>query len=232
MTNSSKVREGSPHKRAAYLFLDEGGNLDFSATGTNYFTMTSVMTYRPFLFDGALAELRYDLIEAGYEMEYFHATEDKQDVRDKVFGVIRNILGSFQADSIIVEKRKVAPQVREEERFFPEILGYLVRYVVKGTDLSCVSQFIVMTDLIPVNRKRRAVERAVKIVLAKMLPPGLSYRVLHRSSKSCMGLQVADYFNWAIYRAWEGGDYRSLKLVANAVQSQFAIFQQGYKDWY
>ncbi len=32
-----------------YIYLDEGGNFDFSANGTKYFTLTSVTTVRPFI---------------------------------------------------------------------------------------------------------------------------------------------------------------------------------------
>lgn len=55
-------------------------------------------------------------------------------------------------------------------------------------------------DRIPVNKKRKAIEKAIKMTLPQMLPDSLRFRILHHDSKSCCGLQVADYFNWAIYR--------------------------------
>jgi hypothetical protein len=51
------------------------------------------------------------------------------------------------------------------------------------------------------------------------------FRILHHDSKSCCSLQVADYFNWAVYRRWDRGDDRSLNLVKRAVKSQFDIFR-------
>jgi len=65
-----------------------------------------------------------------------------------------------------------------------------------------------------------------------MLPSEMRYRVLHHDSKSCAGLQIADYFNWAIYRAWDKGDRRSIELVLAGIRSQFEIFQRGGKIWY
>ena len=34
--------------RYRYIFLDEGGNFDFSPKGTRFFTLTSVTKARPF----------------------------------------------------------------------------------------------------------------------------------------------------------------------------------------
>ena len=50
------------------------------------------------------------------------------------------------------------------------------------------------------------VKKAVKMTLAKMLPKGVRYRVLHHDSKSNLDLQIADYCNWVIYRKWDRGD--------------------------
>jgi hypothetical protein len=218
--------------KPAYLFLDEGGDLNFSPSGTKYFTLTSVMMFRPFPIDAALTELRFDLLETGLDIEYFHAAEDRQATRDKVFGAIQSALDSLRVDSVIVEKRKTGPALREDNRFYPEMMGYLLRYVISKTKLSGVSQIIAITDRIPINRKRQAVEKAVKTVLANMLPVAVHYRVLHHDSKSYAGLQIADYFNWAIFRAWERADLRSLNMIRGAVRSQFDIFARGPVTWY
>jgi hypothetical protein len=122
--------------------------------------------------------------------------------------------------------------LRVDNRFYPEMMGYLLRHVISGTKLSGVSQIIAITDRIPINRKRQAVEKAVKTVLANMLPAAVPYRVLHHDSKSCAGLQIADYRNWAIFRAWARADLRSLNMIRGAVRSQFDIFAKGSVTWY
>jgi hypothetical protein len=48
-----------------YVFLDEGGNFDFSINGTKYVTLTCVSGTRPFPWFGPLANLRCDLLESG-----------------------------------------------------------------------------------------------------------------------------------------------------------------------
>lgn len=219
-------------KKAAYLFLDEGGNFDFSPGGTKYFTLTSVLASRPFVTDSPLTELRFDLIEVGLDKEYFHASEDEQTTRNSVFEIIAANLDAFLVDGIVVEKRKAAPPLRDETVFYPKMLGELLQYVVKRADPRQWSELIVITDRIPVNKKRKAIEKAIKMTLPQMLPNKLRFRILHHDSKSCCGLQVADYFNWAIYRAWDRADSRSLDLVRRAVRSQRDIFRRRTKAWY
>jgi hypothetical protein len=232
MNRTGDASSTAPPPKPMYLFLDEGGDLNFSPTGTRYFTLTSVLAFRPFPIDGALADLRFDLLETGLDIEYFHAAEDRQATRDMVFAIIQSAMDEFRVDTVIVEKAKTAPGLRTDSRFYPEMMGYLLRYVVRGSNLAQVSEVIAITDRIPINRKRRAVEKAVKTVLTRMLPEGIRYRVLHHDSKSCAGLQIADYFNWAVFRAWEREDRRSLSMVCGAVRSQFDIFGRGSTTWY
>ncbi len=215
-----------------YIFLDEGGNFDFSPTGTKYFTMTSVVKFRPFQAYSELVDLRYDLIEEGLNLEYFHASEDRQAIRNKVFEVLNNNLNRFRVDSVIVEKRKTGTVLQDAAKFYPMMLGYLLRYVVGKLDMSMITEVIVITDRIPVHKKRNSVEKSVKQTLKEMLPLDVQYRVLHHDSKSSVGLQIADYFNWAIYRTWERSDNRSLKIIEGAVKSQFDIFSNGRINYY
>jgi hypothetical protein len=222
----------SAQKRTAYLFLDEGGNLDFTPKAPSFFTLTSVLMYRPFVAENLLHELKFDLLERGWDIEYFHATTDKQAVRDRVFTIIKANLSQFRIDSVVVRKRKTHPKVRSDVRFYPENLGYLLSYVLHPCNTSMWSDVIIITDTLPLNRKRDAIRKAIQQALAARLPGGVPYRILHHASKSCCGLQVADYCNWAIYRKWENNDLRSYVYVQPALRSEFDVFRCGHTDWY
>jgi hypothetical protein len=217
--------------RCLYIFLDEGGNLDFSTKGSKHFTLSAITQQRPFLMDAPLLNLKFDLIEFGLDLQRFHASEDRQAVRDRFFQIIASSLGSIRIDSIIVDKRKTGPGLRPVERFYPRMLGYVLRYIFSGLTLENIDEVIVITDTLPVTAKRKAIEKGIKVVLAEMLPKGTKYRVLHHSSFSCVGLQVADYCNWAIFRKWESGDHRSYELIQPALKSEFDIFHGGTR-WY
>ncbi|MBI4248535.1 MAG: DUF3800 domain-containing protein [Elusimicrobia bacterium] len=215
-----------------YIFLDEGGNLDFSPSGTKYFTLTTITTSRPFSLYEPLSDLRYDLIESGLDLEYFHAAEDRQAVRDKVFAEVAKRLNGLRIDSLIIEKSKTGPAMRALDQFYPKMLGYLLRYLFNGDAIKNCDEVVVITDSLPVSTKRRAIEKAIKVVLGNMLPSGTPYRLLHHASKASLYLQLADYINWAIYRKWEGNDRRSYDLISGGIQSEYDFFQTGTTHYY
>jgi len=231
---SNQKSEAPP--RHLYIFLDEGGNLDFSPKGTKVFTLTSVTMKRPFHMADPLDALKYDLIEFGLEIEYFHASTDKQSVRDRVYKIIQNYLHHIQVDTLIVEKRKTMPHLRTDSQFYPRMLSYLLNYPIERPllgeyKIEEIDEVIIVTDTLPVERKRKAIRGAIKSKLKKIIP-NTPFRIMHHSSKSSMELQIADYCNWAIYRKWEIGDTRSYDLIKTRIKSEFDIFSVGEKNYY
>ena len=222
MTMSDEVK-----RRFLYIFLDEAGNLDFSKNGTKYFVLGGITKERPFHAYKELTEFKYDQVERGTALEYFHASENAQAVRNGVFDIIERNLAGVAVDAIIVEKQKVDATLRAEEQFFPRVLGALLQEILNSYRLEDFAEVIVFTDSLPVQRKRAAVEKGVKMKLAAMLPASVRYRVLHHASKSNMDLQVADYCTWAIYRKWNGNDDRSFRRVQAAVRREWDVLQAG-----
>jgi hypothetical protein len=219
-------------KRFLYIFLDEAGNLDFSTNGTKYFLLTSIAKERPFLAYMEMTELKYDLVEQGLDIEYFHTSEDSPFIRKKVFDIILDKLKGFRIDSLIVEKRKTGPALRAEECFYPRMVGYLLNHILKFYDLSQYAEIVVFTDRIPINKKRKSIEKAVKITLAKQLPKDVRYRIFHHDSKSNMDLQIADYCNWAVYRKWDRREETYYSHLKPALKSEFDIFRSGETYYY
>lgn len=210
----------SDKNRVLYIFLDEGGNLDFSPTGTKYFTLTSLSKERPFEAYKEMTDLKHDFVEDGRNIEYFHATEDKQFVRDVVFRTIKKYVHKIRVDSLVIKKADVAPSLHNGDRFYPEIIGYFLPYVASQYRQHGIKKIIVFTDVIPVQKKRKVVEKAIKQTLAKKMPKKIPYWVYHHASKSNSYLQMVDYINWAIFRKWEQGDLRSYELIQKAVKSE------------
>lgn len=215
-----------------YMFLDESGDFNFSTTGTRYFTFTSILGKRPFIWDNDLLSLKHDVIESDLDLEYFHATYDKQWVRDGVFKYICPHLSNVRIDSIIIDKPKTGPALRLVERFYPEMLGYLLKYVFKYMDFGKYEGVIIITDRLPVKKKRDIVEKTIKQSIAGILGKKTKYAILHHESKSSLELQVVDYCNWAIFRKWERKDPRSYDLIRECVKSEFEIFQSGITRYY
>ena len=226
-----------PNQRFLYIFLDEAGNLDFSKNGSKYFVLGGITKERPFHAYKELTEFKYDQVERGTALEYFHASDNAQAVRNGVFDIIERNLAGVAVDAIIVEKQRVDATLREEEQFYPKVLGTLLREILKHSTLAEFAEVIVFTDSLPVQRKRAAVEKGLKMTLTAMLPATVRYRVLHHASKSNLDLhhasksnldlQIADYCTWAIYRKWNGNDDRSFRRVQPAVRSEWDVLQAG-----
>jgi hypothetical protein len=216
----------------AYLFLDEAGNFDFSTSGTRYFVLTSVSMRRPFALQAPLDDYKHDCLEFGLDKEYFHCAEDNPRVRARVFDLIAGHLDGMCIDSLIVEKAKAGPALREDKRFYPEMLGYLLKFVLPKEIQAGADEVIVITDTIPVQKKRQAIEKAIQQALAKMLPEGMRYRILHHASRSHYGLQVADYCCWAVFRKWQRLETEHYQRIRAAVGSEFDIFRTGTRYYY
>jgi hypothetical protein len=207
-----------------YLFLDESGNLDFSTSGTRYFVLTSVSMKRPFQINNALDDYKYDCIESGANIEHFHCYHDRKAVRNVVFTLIGSYLESMHIDYLLIEKSRVPSKLRYGARFYPTVLGRLLNLVLR-TEIREESspEVIVITDSIPVNNRRRSVEKAIRTTLASSLP-GLPFRVLHHQSRSHYGLQIADYFSWAIFRKHTMKDDTHFSQIRSALRNELRMF--------
>lgn len=224
-----------PDPKTLYIFLDEGGNFDFSEGGSKYFTLTCVSMQRPFSLHTQMDTYKYDLIEfrkqPRIDLEAFHCADDNQYVKGRVFGLLAGGLPADCVDSIVVEKSKTGPLLQPPEKFYPRMLGYLLRFAMEKCP-SEIGELVVITDTIPVKRKLKAIEKALKTVSREMLPDRTPFRIMHHSSKAHYGLQIADYLNWAIFRKWEHGDDRHYKTVSCLIRSEFDIFRSGTRHYY
>ena len=213
-----------------FIFLDESGNFDFSPTGTRYFTITALSTANPDELALGLYRLKHEVILAGEPVEYFHASEDRQWVRDQVFEMLAG--GSYELDAVIVDKAKTHPGLRDEAHFYPKMCGYLLRYVLNRHVWRGFDGFVVFTDELKVRRKREAIEKGIKEGLRAVLGRSKTFRLLHHPSRSHPYLQVADYRNWAIYVKWERGEFRPYGVIQDKIRSEFDIFAAGAIRYY
>ena len=208
-----------------YIFLDESGNLDFSARGTRYFVLASVSMVRPFAMYEALDAYKYDCLEYGLTSEYFHCANDNRHVRARVFEIIGAHLEHIAVDLLIVEKRKTEPSLTPDGRFYAEMLGSLLRRVLSRESYPAGHEVIVITDTVPFRKRREALEKSVRLTLSRTMPERLRYRVLHHDSRAHYGLQVADYVCWSVFRECERGQSGFYERIRPAVVSRTEAFE-------
>ena len=226
--------------RTLFIFIDESGNFDFSSKGTKYFILSAVSTLNP-LGKERLEEIKYDLMKNGTNLEYFHATEDKQVVRNKVYSFIEN-LKDIEIDSVIAQKNKTNPSLyisekkkkpKKGEKLYTLALQTLLQYIFRRYNNSAKVDrvVIVLSSIFDVN-KRELIKKTIKIYLKQIFSnPFYLYFHQNRSDKNT---QIADYCCWAIYRKWTDGEIRPYSAVnkGNKIKSEFDIFKTGKTIYY
>lgn len=214
---------------AVFLFFDESGNFDFSTQGTPYVVFGALTTRDPAPLLRPLSDLRYSLIASGIEIEAFHATEDKQIVRNQVFAIIKAV-GGFEFDAVIVEKRKVHPDLYDVTRFYPQFAYHLLsrvfaRYPDEG------ERIVVITDSLPVKKTKQAIEKGFKLYIRQNLPSRV-FTILHHASPSHACLQAADYCTWAVYRKWRDSELRPYSEIKHLLHSEVDILAKETQHFY
>lgn len=191
-----------------HAHLDESGDLSFTPRGSRYYVFTVAWTYDPQPLALDLIALRFSYLKFGTDLNRFHACEDQQRVRDAVVGKLVAQRG-WSFASIVVEKNKVNPTIRDEDRFYPQFATMVLRFVLKGCVRRGTDQVLIFTDELPVKKKREAVKKAIYTACRAELPAPVKFGCYHHPSASNKWIQVADYCCWAVQRKWERNDKRT-----------------------
>lgn len=207
-----------------YIYADESGNFDFSrnAGATRYFLLTTVVI-NDHSIEPELLELRRELAWEGVALSGgFHATTDKQRVRNRVFDILRR--HDFRIDTTILDKRKAEPQIRSTDlQFYKQAWFHHMQYVAPRV-VSSQDELLVVAASIGNKREQNAYLSAIQDVLNQTSPTNAT-RAEMWGADSDPCLQVADYCSWAIQRKWERSDLRSYQLVQDKIESEFDLFQ-------
>jgi hypothetical protein len=180
-----------------------------------------------------LTELRRELAWGGQELcDYFHATQDKQAVRDRVYDLICK--HDFRVQATIMEKSKAIPKVRiTRPRFYQYGWYYHFKFSAPKT-VGAATELMVVAASIGTKKERVGFRDAVKDVLRQTMP-----MVKHQANFCPAGsdpcLQVADYCAWAIQRKWESPeqrDVRSYDLIKDRITYEFDLWKHGQKHHY
>jgi hypothetical protein len=215
-----------------YAFIDVSGNYDFSIKGTKHLVLTSLICtdVNPGVLE--LHALKHNMIDKGIDLEYFHASEDRQTVRDGVFDIISH-LNHIRIDSLILDKSKTAPSLRPPKRFYPTMVENLLKYPFdpRGIDVRRFDKVFIFVDRESSRASERdALTKAMKLSLARHLL-NVPYVICMHPSISHPYLQIVDYCCWAIYVKNEREEYRPYEKIMKLVKSEFNIFASGEIKW-
>lgn len=214
-----------------YIYADESGNFDFSLKrdASRYFILTTV-TMTDLVVENELLELRRELSWEGLELRGgFHASEDKQRVRDRVFDILRR--HNFSVDSTIIEKRKAQPQLSStNERFYKYAWFFHMRSLAKWLDAPGRQLMVVAATLGNTRQGERHLSDIEDVMSQTVARSEKRVSMWPADSDPC--LQIADYCSWAIQRKWERSDTRSYDLIKDKVSSENDVFSSGTVFYY
>ena len=213
-----------------YIFGDESGNFDFSQKqgASRYFILTTVMMKSCAVGD-ALLQLRRELAWKDVLLtEQFHASSDRQAVRDQVFNCLARF--NFRVDATILEKRTTIERYQTDVSQFYRLAWWLhLKYL--GQSIHGGEKALIVAASLGEKRKRQAFSDAFNDVARQAVSHADFYTAFwHDATDPC--LQVADYCGWAIQRKWESHDDRSYALIEHQIASEFDAFQRSTHYYY
>jgi hypothetical protein len=214
-----------------FVFADEAGDFNFSRhhRASKYFIVCTVTM--------TACDIAHDLLALRRELawhkkpvgDYFHATEDKQEVRDAVFQVLRR--HPFHIHAQIMEKSKAQPQIRSSDaRFYQHGWFYVLRF---GTSnhIPAGSELLVTAASVQTKRKQAAFTAAVNDVVQQTIR-GTRWATHFCPCAVDPCLQVADYCTWAIQRKWERNETRSYDLIKDRIRYEYDLWSHGQTHYY
>lgn len=207
-----------------YVFADESGDFADPSihTGATPFLALGTATV---VGDKAMRSLDADLLALGRSVmwrgldcgDYFHASNDRQHVRNAVFEVIAGHPVTF--DVTLIAKDKVAPEFRTTDLALYEYMWWCHFGILAPEYLSSANQVLVVAASVRKEKqKRRAYQSTVEQIVDRCISGRIPHRITVRDAAASPGVQVADYGTWAVTRAWANGDYRALSQVRGKVR--------------
>jgi hypothetical protein len=200
-----------------YIFVDEAGDMDFSAKGSKYYMFNFLIKSRPFNLHEYISNYRYSVLERNLntldgrrlDIEAFHACEDNKYIKEEMFNIIATFdKNSVMSYSYILEKPKVLPTKRKEkDKFYIDNLNLAIQQLLDKLKID--KNFVIITDRLPVQKNKRQQVGALKKGIKRYLKKNnleIRYDIFHHCSASSVNLQIVDYISWAIFRKYERGE--------------------------
>lgn len=211
-----------------FVFVDESGNLDFSPSGTKYYVLAAVVTTNPILSATKLQQLKYDHLENGDDIEIFHASEDKQNIRNCVISAIKEMQGMVSVHYIYAQKNKTNPSIQNGAAFYAKLGAALMKFIIEYKSAG-FSQVAIIFDKCLRGKEQSSFLKEVKPKLKALDKP---YRIYFHRVLSDFNGQIADYCAWSKYISLERGEMRPITSIKNITESSFDLFKGGTIEYY
>jgi hypothetical protein len=215
-----------------FIFADEAGCFNFSRKqgASKYYTVCTISCGDCAAMGAALLNLRRELVWDELPVgEYFHASEDKQVVRDKVFDLLQK--QNFKIQATIMEKSKAQPHIRKtNHRFYNYGWFYHFKFAAPKIITRNIREMRITTASIGTQRGQREFTSAVNDVVQQVVKSDWRTNFCRSIGDPC--LQAADYCTWAIQRKWESGNAKSYDLIKDKINHEVDMWSHGTTHYY
>jgi hypothetical protein len=191
------------------VFLDESGNLDFGTKGTKHFVLTAIESYLPVQSAERLQELKYQLLGDNLNVEYFHASEDLQVIRDRVFAAISRLKADLEIHYVYAVKQELDTGDKNSAALYSKLGAGIVNELNLKKIEDC-ARIILVFDKTLNNRDEKAFLGRIKPLLKKFDKP---YQIYFHKTAADFNAQIADYCSWAKYVSLERNENRPLGML-------------------
>ncbi len=219
-----------------YVFGDEAGDLAFkppAPPGISRYFIIGTVAMEDCSIATALTELRREFAWNGLHLDEFHATADKQKVRDRVFDIIAQ--HELRFDATILDKRKAYPYTYDDPLYFYKLAWYMHFKDLAPAIADAKDELLVVASALQIKRKKTTTKAAVHKAVTEVVDQVSPTVVCHCAftpAKTDPCLQVADYMTWAVQRMFERSDRRSYDLIESKIGSIYQPFIHGSKYFY
>jgi hypothetical protein len=215
-----------------FVFADEAGCFNFSRNpkASRYYILCTLTCDACDDLGSSLLDLRRRLIWDKYPIgEYFHASEDKQVVRDEVFGLLQK--KSFTIQATIFEKSKAYPRIRPTNHMFYQYAWFYHFKHVAPKIAKAKDELHITAASVGTHKGQVHFSNAVESVVRQIAITNVTRTNFCRSvADPC--LQAVDYCTWAIQKKWETGNILSYNLIKNRVTHEVDSWSHGTTHHY
>ena len=236
------MKEASKTKN--YYFFDEAGtpeilgrkgvNLVTKGCSSKVFIVGFISTTDPKAINNAMRTIHDEIVADSYLASIpsisstrlmFHANKDCAEVREKVFKILHDADFSFQC--IVARKKLSIFRSRYDlvpSRLYRDLVSRLLKNRLHlNKEIDCY--FSSMQNVIWRESMEETIAQAKDRFHRQWgLDHENSIRVIIQKSSELYALQAVDYMLWAVYRAFEHGDFRYLEYVKEKVELIVDIF--------
>lgn len=224
-------------KKTTYFFVDESGDPYFYDRNGNFIVgkegcskiliLGFIKTDQPDILRKSLAGIRQDITNDMYlknipsiqkSLKSFHATDDCPEVREKVFKVLISL--PFKAEFIVARKKESVFIKRHQRRpnlFYDDLISKLFENQLHQSDKNTI-YFAVRT-----NRARQlpledAIRKSILMFENKWgIKIDTQIQVFPQRPEGEPCLQIVDYINWTIQRAFVKNEMRFRDFMKNKI---------------